>query len=414
MSSTAPSDSKAPGETLGLALLTRAASDAKEAQAVWAKLSERISRDPGDAGALLDLSTLLQLCGQGEKGLDVQAVALANQTCFRRAAGQPGAVRLLAFVAAGDLMANTPLDFLLEGANVEVIFLYLDGPPPAPETLPEHDVAFLAIGQSDANDPLLAILEDALKAWPRPVLNHRSERIAAQSRDGVARQLADQQSVRVPTTYRIAREALAPLPEGLDFPILIRPIASHAGRDLERLFDNQAVETYLVSHADREFYVSTFVDYSGADGLFRKFRIAFIRGEPFICHMAVSTRWMVHYLNADMETSPANRAEEAEMMSSFDAAFARRHAGAFEALRTAMPLDYFVIDCAEAGDGRLLLFEAGVAMIVHAMDSPALYPYKQPAMAKLFAAFVAMIETAASRGAASHNQAPPFPEPAAP
>ena len=46
-------------------------------------------------------------------------------------------------------------------------------------------------------------------------------------------------------------------------------------------------------------------------GLYRKLRVVFVNGRPFVAHMAVSERWMVHYLNADMG-KPANRAEEAE------------------------------------------------------------------------------------------------------
>ena len=38
-----------------------------------------------------------------------------------------------------------------------------------------------------------------------------------------------------------------------------------------------------------------------------------------------------------------------------------------------------------------MVFEADVAMIVHAMDSAELYPYKKPAMAKLFADFVSAL-----------------------
>jgi hypothetical protein len=38
-------------------------------------------------------------------------------------------------------------------------------------------------------------------------------------------------------------------------------------------------------------------------------------------------------------------------------------------------------------------------MIVHAMDPADLYPYKKPAMAKLFAAFVAMLERRAGAAA---------------
>jgi hypothetical protein len=99
----------------------------------------------------------------------------------------------------------------------------------------------------------------------------------------------------------------------------------------------------------------------------------------------------VHYLNAGMAADVAKRAEEAQMMATFDQGFAARHADAFTAIQTAFGLDYFAIDCAEDRQGRLLLFEADTAMIVHDMDPPALYPYKAPAMKKLFAAFQTMI-----------------------
>ncbi|MGH7192503.1 MAG: ATP-grasp domain-containing protein, partial [Candidatus Saccharimonadales bacterium] len=59
-------------------------------------------------------------------------------------------------------------------------------------------------------------------------------------------------------------------------------------------------------------------------------------------------------------------------------------------------IDYFAIDCGEAPDGRLLVFEADVAMIVHAMDPPALFPYKGPAMRRLFDAFAALLRRLAS------------------
>jgi hypothetical protein len=108
---------------------------------------------------------------------------------------------------------------------------------------------------------------------------------------------------------------------------------------------------------------------------------------------------MVHYLNAHMDESEAKRAEEAAMMAGFDDGFARRHAEAFRALCETYPLDYFGIDCAETADGRLLVFEADVAMIVHAMDPEELYPYKQPAMRKLFDAFVACLHEAAGANA---------------
>ncbi len=60
-------------------------------------------------------------------------------------------------------------------------------------------------------------------------------------------------------------------------------------------------------------------------------------------------------------------------------------------------LDYFAIDCAEAPDGSLLVFEADVAMIVHDLDPADLYPYKKRQMGKLFDAFEAFLRSHAGR-----------------
>jgi hypothetical protein len=100
-----------------------------------------------------------------------------------------------------------------------------------------------------------------------------------------------------------------------------------------------------------------------------------------------------------MSESAEKRAEEARWMAEFDApgGFAARHATAFRGIAERLGLDYVTIDCGEARDGRLLVFEADVAGIVHAMDPPELFPYKGPAMRKLFEGFRAMLCRRAGR-----------------
>jgi len=83
-------------------------------------------------------------------------------------------------------------------------------------------------------------------------------------------------------------------------------------------------------------------------------------------------------------------------MATFDTEFAPRHQAAFAALHERLGLDYFGIDSAETADGRLLVFEVDVAMIVHDMDPPDLFPYKQPQMTKVFEAFQAMLRRRAA------------------
>jgi hypothetical protein len=72
-----------------------------------------------------------------------------------------------------------------------------------------------------------------------------------------------------------------------------------------------------------------------------------------------------------------------------------------DALAKRVGLDYFGIDCGETPEGELLIFEADVAMIVHAMDPPDLFPYKGPQMRKVFEAFRAMLEKGAARSSPS-------------
>jgi hypothetical protein len=389
------------GRTLGLARLSRACASPEEMQAVWDALKERAMEDPGDSGALHDLGVLLLATGNSGQGLEVQAAAIAQQKLYVRPAPAARSLRLLAFMRHGDFTANTPLDFLLEGSDVELVQCYVDQPPSYDE-LPAHDIAFLAIGEAAEAAQLLAQLDGAFDGWPRCVLNDQAALISTLTRDGVCQALANSPGLLSPAVRPAARAELLRVSAGQSpqavfgdvfrFPLIVRPYGTHAGGGMEKVGAAGELVAYLASQPAESFYVTAFVDYDGSDGLYRKYRIVFIEGRPFLSHMAVSPRWMVHYLNADMQENAANREEEAHAMEEFDTGFAIRHADAFRRLCDAYPLDYFGIDCAETRDGRLLVFEADVAMIVHAMDPEDVYPYKKPAMAKLFAAFVAMLE----------------------
>ncbi len=394
----------APPVIAGIARLVKHAYAGGDLGPLWQKLVEHFSANGRDAWAIMDMSVVLQISGHRDKGLQMQRNAVQLQHCFSQIIGTGEGLRVLVFVTPGDLMANTPIDFLLEGADATLFLYYVDAGTPALDDVPAHDVAFIGIGESAENRPVLDNLQRLLTGWTGPILNNAPERIKALTRDGVAASFADEPSVLAPQTLRADREALrlladraADLP-GVTFPAIIRPIDSHAGQGVEKLDSAAALATYLVGRPEPEFYLTGFVDYASPDGLYRKQRIAFIDGRAFASHLAVSEHWMVHYLSAQMAERPERRAAEAAWMESFDSDFAVRHAAAFDAIRRRIGLDYFAIDCAEMPDGRLLLFEADTAMIVHAMDSEELFPYKKPAMRKLFAAFQDMLR----RRAESH------------
>jgi glutathione synthase/RimK-type ligase-like ATP-grasp enzyme len=391
-----------PATPIGLPMLAKMAFDGIDLAPLWNELVRRVTERPGDAAALLDLSTIAHLQGRPHDRLALQSAALELQRVYRQppdvAAERP--LRLLAFMAPGDFMANMPLEFMLEGSSVVLDMVYVLPGVPLPE-LPEHDVALVAVTESDKNQPILSEITALVRSWQRPVIN-APDRIARLTRAGTWELLKFAPDVTIPKNARIDRMQFESISSGevsiesiLDgggFPIIARPASSHAGIGLVKLENTSAIDAYLCEWAETDFYIAPFVDYRSPDGLFRKYRIALIGGRPFACHMAISQHWMIHYLNADMKNDPVKRAEEAQLFATFDRDFAVRHATAFSAIAERVELEYLPIDCGETKDGRLLVFEMGAGMIVHSMDPPDLFPYKRPQMEKVFKAFQTMLQ----------------------
>jgi hypothetical protein len=379
---------------------------------VFSFYQDEIRKAPDEAAFQIDLALLHLLLLRKDEAYQVQARALERQRLFRvvGTAGKevPVRRRVLALVAPGDFTNNAQLEFILDGGDVGLDVLYLVPGQPLPAALPEHDVAFCAVNESDENLPILQRLVGLVPRWPRPVLNAPGK-IARLSRNGVATLLRGTPNVCAPAVRRIAASDLRSVAAGsvdlgdllpeASYPILVRPVGSHGGKNLAKIDNGEALTTYLLhSEGDAaQFFIAPFVDYRGADGLFRKYRIVFFDGAPFLCHLALSTHWMIHYLSAGMSEDEAKRAEEARAMETFDDDFARRHRVALAAIAQRLGLDYFVIDCSELPDGRLLFFEADIAMVIHSIDPPAVFPYKQGHMAKVFDAFRAMIDRVAGR-----------------
>ena len=367
----------------------------KDVKPLWDRLAARATAEPNDAEALMDLSVLLQARGRRIEGLQAQTAAIVLQKSFRRICGKGGGLKLAALVTAGDLMANTPIDFLLEGSDIELTYFYMDAETSSLPDLSSFDAVFMAVGESEENRPVLENIEKLLagRCASPPVMNGHPTRIMRLTREGVSALLADAPGMLAPPTSILSRAELsdgqkqAALPAHIDFPIAIRPAGTHAGGGLERIGRPSELLPYFRRQPADKYHVAPFIDYSGADGRYRKQRIVFIDGKAFASHYAVSEHWIVHYLSAGMAEHAWRRAEEQRWMEDFDTDFAVRHAQAFEALCSRVGLDYFGIDCAEMPDGRLLVFEVDVAMIVHDMDPEDVFPYKKPAMRKLFAAF---------------------------
>lgn len=368
-------------------------------------LREAIAQNPNDADALMELSQIELMLGERASSVALRDQALAVRRIYADPTNPPRPdLVAVAFCARGDLMANTPMEFLLEGANMALHRVYVDPGETLPADIPPHDVAIIAVGYSQTTHRLLEELTQRFAAWPRPVVN-KAAGIILTGRDTMAPVFAGLAGVVVPPTVKLTRENALTFAAELrqhktgqpPFPLLIRPLESHAGQDLELILGPEPLERYLKFHIRPGYFMSTFVDYRSTDGQFRKYRIAMIDGVAYPSHMGISDHWMIHYLNAGMTRSAEKRAEEARWMDEFETGFRRRHETALRDVWQRLGLEYFALDCGETRDGRLLVFEIDVAMIVHKMDPADMFPYKHVHMPKLFAAYQAMLRRAAGQ-----------------
>ena len=384
---------------MGVARLARMQVGGIDLRPLWQALITRLIDGTVEAGEGLDLSLIAQLLGDKQAGLAIQDSILASHQLFRAPCSlATPRLRVLALAAATDMGSNTPIEFLLEDSGIELMTLYVIPGVELPAPLPDHDVAIVIASDSEECRDALRRIDQFAARWPRPLLN-LPRHICNLDRDKLHRVLGGIDGLEIPATVGLTRaqlldgahSELSNIAIDLAFPVIVRPRGSHAGAGLARIDDRAALLRYLDARQDEEFFVSRFVDYSGDDGLFRKYRIVFIDGCPYACHLAIADRWDIWYLNAGMSLSAAKRLEEETFMRTFDAGFARRHQAALSAIAGRIGLDYFTMDCAETKNGSLLIFEADNTAIVHDMDPPDIFPYKLPQMRKVFDAFAAML-----------------------
>ena len=170
---------------------------------------ERPTPTLADAAAYaLDAATVQALQFRPEAARALQRQALAACRLFRVADAMrtqsAAPLRVLALMAPGDLMANTPLDFLTMHLDVRLDLLFVVPGRPLPDALPEHDVAFFAAADDDP--AVLARLAGLHAVWPRPRLNDPA-RVLRLGREALATALRRCPGLLCPPTRRLARDA---------------------------------------------------------------------------------------------------------------------------------------------------------------------------------------------------------------
>ena len=346
-----------------------------------------LALDDRNVDAHLGMYEVAQILRKPELALAHQAAALALSPVHSTLAAEREDYALLVLCAPGPYTANTPVDLIFDSRYVTLHRWYVDPSGEIPR-LPRYDAVFVAIGESDANVSRLFAAERFAATQRQPVFN-RPEAIGRLNRVALAETFASARNTCAVTTERVARERYAA--ERFPVPHIVRPVDSHGGFGLERI-DDDAQRAAYAARTDSEFlYVAPYVDYRSADGYFRKYRIIFIDGEPFPFHLAISPNWMVHYYNAPMTEHQWMRDEERAFFESMGGVFRGDLAEALRETAECLSLDYVGIDCAIGRDGKLLIFEADNAVIVHLLDDPALFAYKHRYVPRIMKALDATV-----------------------
>jgi hypothetical protein len=262
-------------------------------------------------------------------------------------------------------VGNVELLPLLDPARFRVINLTRGGMPSTPVHVPPVDVVLNAICDPDTNAEALRVTAAVVAQIGRPVVNHPT-RVLELTRELVPEVLAGEPGIVAPRTTRMRPRYLTDISTAMEdgelvAPFLFRQAGTHGGTALELIEgpdDLAKLERFAFD--GRSFYVTPYVDFRSADGLFRKFRVLFIDGQPFAKHLIVSDHWMVHAQSRErvMDSRPDLQEEEAAFIRTF-------RADTFPVLANLGPLiglDYFGIDFGFDADGNVVLFEVNACV----------------------------------------------------
>ncbi len=351
-----------------------------------------LSLDPRNVASNFALYELLQITGDRVLALAHQRLALEEQRLFSHVAPRDARAVLLLF-APGDWQANIPVDFLFDAQTTTVHKLYLLNDrylARDAQVIPRYDVLWNAIAESPDAGSYLQLAMRVISAQDRPTLNDPAK-VVATSRLRLPDTLRHTDA-HVPHVREVRRDDLERGETGIAFPIIARPAGSHAGMGLARLASLDECASYAKANEAQAYYVSPFVDYSSDDGFFRKYRIVFVDRQPYPVHLAISPNWMIHYYNAPMAENQWMRDEEARFLGDLRSVFDGALYETLENVAASVGLEYFGIDCSIDRDGRILMFEADPAMLVHTSDPADVYPYKKRYIPRIYRAVEAMID----------------------
>ncbi len=358
--------------------------------------------DPEQIEVHMNLAAICASRGELQKAKEHRDAVYSRKAIYVDHAQDP---RMTVLVLWGAGLGNIPTEYLLPQKSVTRIVCVIEyASPEALARLPDYDLVFNAIGDPDVLDPALGPMARFLQTCDKPLLNP-AQAVACTARHMIPGLLGSIENVVVPRTLRVESGRLRGVLDGLPesrFPILLRPVGSHGGDHLVKL-ESKADAAAFKPWPSPHYYLTDYVDFSSADGGFRKYRVVFVDRRPYAYHLAIGGHWLVHHDTAGMQYDGWKRVEEEAFLSDPRQAVGEKAMAAIEAIGRTLDLDYGGVDFSVLPDGRVLVFEANATMLTHPEKEQDVYDYKNPYVRTICEAFDAMLarRIAAARGRAA-------------
>jgi len=226
------------------------------------------------------------------------------------------------------------------------------------------DAVFNQISDPDSHKIALLKAEGMQKQLPAdmPFFN-TPENIRKTTRDNIYKLLQGIDKLHVPKTVKINPKSPSDIyvtidKEDFKFPVIFRQAGDHGGISTIRV-DDETEQFYAFPLDGRDYYLTQFVDYADADGIYAKHRLVVVDGEVFLNDAMFSKKWMVHN-----QTQIEKIKMEEDISKRFHKEIKPLIQPIISEIHHRLGLDYVGIDCHIDNEANLLIFEINANMSV--------------------------------------------------
>lgn len=259
--------------------------------------------------------------------------------------------------------------------------------------VPLDTVLFNSICNADSASKALRLLSDFTTQLALPIINH-PDKVLETTRDGVAKKLSSINGVRVPKCIKITPHSTKEIKqiienENFPLPFIFRTVGDQGSKNMVKIdsLDTlaESLECFAIT-GEHSFYLIEYIEYRSDDAYYRKARYWVVGDRVIPRHLVVSNTWNISYA-IKKEMMYHN-----EILQNEEKAFMQNvHQDSVQkclAIKEALGLDYFGIDCNINLKGEMLIFEATPCMaILEDKD----FPYINTAIAEISKAIQALI-----------------------